>query len=181
MKKGNAATQPMEQAPAQRYQPDIANGLSQAQVQERMDSGWTNQTIAAKSKTVGQIVKGNLLTYFNLIFSILAILVIAAGSFRSLTFLTVVIANLFIGIVQEIRAKKTLDKLTMLNAPKAEVVRDGQVVELPVKDLVLDDIVIFREGDQICADAIVLEGSVLVNEALLTGESDEMRKNLVIF
>ena len=176
MKKGNAATQPMEQAPAQRYQPDIANGLSQAQVQERMDSGWTNQTIAAKSKTVGQIVKGNLLTYFNLIFSILAILVIAAGSFRSLTFLTVVIANLFIGIVQEIRAKKTLDKLTMLNAPKAEVVRDGQVVELPVKDLVLDDIVIFREGDQICADAIVLEGSVLVNEALLTGESDELRK-----
>lgn len=116
--------------------------------------------------------------YFNLIFAILAILVIAAGSFRSLTFLPVVVANLFIGILQEIRAKKTLDQLTMLNAPKAEVVRNGQISEIPAEELVLDDIVIFRGGDQICADAIVLEGSVLVNEALLTGESDELRKEL---
>ena len=114
---------------------------------------------------MGQIVKGNLLTYFNLIFAILAILVIAAGSFRSLTFLPVVVANLFIGILQEIRAKKTLDQLTMLNAPKAEVVRNGHISEIPAEELVLDDIVIFRGGDQICADAIVLEGSVLVNEA----------------
>ena len=168
----------MEQVPAQRYQADIANGLSQEQVQERIDGGWTNETVTAESKTVGQIVKGNLLTYFNLIFAILAILVIAAGSFRSLTFLPVVIANLFIGILQEIRAKKTLDQLTMLNAPKAEVVRNGQISEIPAEELVLDDIVIFRAGDQICADAIVLDGSVLVNEALLTGESDELRKEL---
>ena len=168
----------MEQVPAQRYQADIANGLSQEQVQERIDGGWTNEAVAAESKTVGQIIKGNLLTYFNLIFAILAILVIAAGSFRSLTFLPVVIANLFIGILQEIRAKKTLDQLTMLNAPKAEVVRNGQISEIPAEELVLDDIVIFRAGDQICADAIVLDGSVLVNEALLTGESDELRKEL---
>lgn len=104
----------MEQVPAQRYQADIANGLSQEQVQERIDGGWTNKTVTAELKTVGQIVKGNLLTYFNLIFAILAILVIAAGSFRSLTFLPVVIANLFIGILQEIRAKKTLDQLIRL-------------------------------------------------------------------
>ena len=168
----------MEQVPAQRYQADIANGLSQEQVQERIDGGWTNKTVTAESKTVGQIVKGNLLTYFNLIFAILAILVIAAGSFRSLTFLPVVIANLFVGILQEIRAKKTLDQLTMLNAPKAEVVRNGQISEIPAEELVLDDIVIFRAGDQICADAIVLDGSVLVNEALLTGESEELRKEL---
>ena len=168
----------MEQVPARRYQADIANGLSQEQVQERIDGGWTNKTVTAESKTVGQIVKGNLLIYFNLIFAILAILVIAAGSFRSLTFLPVVIANLFIGILQEIRAKKTLDQLTMLNAPKAEVVRNGQISEIPAEELVLDDIVIFRAGDQICADAIVLDGSVLVNEALLTGESDELRKEL---
>lgn len=178
MKKEKAAAQQMEQVPAQRYQADIANGLSQEQVQERIDGGWTNKTVTAESKTVGQIVKGNLLTYFNLIFAILAILVIAAGSFRSLTFLPVVIANLFIGILQEIRAKKTLDQLTMLNAPKAEVVRNGQISEIPAEELVLDDIVIFRAGDQICADAIVLDGSVLVNEALLTGESDELRKEL---
>lgn len=91
----------MEQAPAHRYQADIANGLSQEQIQERIDGGWTNETVTAESKTVGQIVKSNLLTYFNLIFAILAILVVAAGSFRSLTFLPVVIANLFIGILQE--------------------------------------------------------------------------------
>ena len=178
MKKEKAVPQQMEQVPAQRYQADIANGLSQEQVQERIDGGWTNKTVTAEPKTVGQIVKSNLLTYFNLIFAILAILVIAAGSFRSLTFLPVVIANLFIGILQEIRAKKTLDQLTMLNAPKAEVVRNGQISEIPAEELVLDDIVIFRAGDQICADAIVLDGSVLVNEALLTGESDELRKEL---
>ncbi len=168
----------MNREAAQRYLADISRGLSQEQVQERIDGGWTNKMVTAESKTVGQIVKGNLLTYFNLIFAILAILVIAAGSFRSLTFLPVVIANLFIGILQEIRAKKTLDQLTMLNAPKAEVVRNGQISEIPAEELVLDDIVIFRAGDQICADAIVLDGSVLVNEALLTGESDELRKEL---
>ena len=166
----------MEQVPAQRYQADIANGLSQEQVQERIDGGWTNKTVTAESKTVGQIVKSNLLTYFNLIFAILAILVVAAGSFRSLTFLPVVIANLFIGILQEIRAKKTLDQLTMLNAPKAEVVRNGQISEIPAEELVLDDIVIFRAGDQICADAEVLEGDISVNESLLTGESDDLKK-----
>lgn len=168
----------MNREAAQRYQADISSGLSQEQVQERIDSGWTNEMVTEGSKTVGQIIKGNLLTYFNLIFAILAILVVAAGSFRSLTFLPVVIANLFIGILQEIRAKKTLDQLTMLNAPKAEVVRNGHISEIPAEELVLDDIVIFRAGDQICADAIVLDGSVLVNEALLTGESDELRKEL---
>ena len=168
----------MNREAAQRYQADISRGLSQEQVQERIDSGWTNEMVTEESKTVGQIIKGNLLTYFNLIFAILAILVVAAGSFRSLTFLPVVIANLFIGILQEIRAKKTLDQLTMLNAPKAEVVRNGHISEIPAEELVLDDIVIFRAGDQICADAIVLDGSVLVNEALLTGESDELRKEL---
>lgn len=168
----------MNREAAQRYQADISSGLSQEQVQERIDSGWTNEMVTEESKTVGQIIKGNLLTYFNLIFAILAILVVVAGSFRSLTFLPVVIANLFIGILQEIRAKKTLDQLTMLNAPKAEVVRNGHISEIPAEELVLDDIVIFRAGDQICADAIVLDGSVLVNEALLTGESDELRKEL---
>ena len=178
MKKEKAAAQQMNREAAQRYQADISSGLSQEQVQERIDSGWTNEMVTEESKTVGQIIKGNLLTYFNLIFAILAILVVAAGSFRSLTFLPVVIANLFIGILQEIRAKKTLDQLTMLNAPKAEVVRNGHISEIPAEELVLDDIVIFRAADQICADAIVLDGSVLVNEALLTGESDELRKEL---
>ena len=122
----------MNREAAQRYQADISSGLSQEQVQERIDSGWTNEMVTEESKTVGRIIKGNLLTYFNLIFAILAILVVAAGSFRSLTFLPVVIANLFIGILQEIRAKKTLDQLTMLNAPKAEVVRNGHITVIVV-------------------------------------------------
>ena len=106
MKKEKAAEQQRNREPPQRYRAEISRGLSQEQVQERIDGGWTNKTVTAESKTVGQIVKGNLLTYFNLIFAMLAIMVIAAGSFRSLTFLPVVIANLFIGILQEIRAKK---------------------------------------------------------------------------
>ena len=134
MKKEKAAAQQMNREAAQRYQADISSGLSQEQVQERIDSGWTNEMVTEESKTVGQIIKGNLLTYFNLIFAILAILVVAAGSFRSLTFLPVVIANLFIGILQEIRAKKTLDQLTMLNAPKAEVVRNGHISEIPQRE-----------------------------------------------
>lgn len=99
-----------------------------------------------------------------------------AGSFRNLTFLPVIIANTCIGIFQEIRAKNTLDKLSVLNAPKAVVVRDGQKWEIPAEELVLDDIVLFKAGNQICADAIVVEGEVSANESLLTGESDEITK-----
>ena len=105
-------------------------------------------------------------------------LVFASGSLRNLTFLPLVVANLLIGIIQEIRAKNTLDKLSMLNAPRARVIRDGQIQEIPAEELVLDDIVLFRAGDQICADAIILDGEVLVNEALLTGEADELKKGL---
>lgn len=130
------------------------------------------------SKTLGQIIRSNLFTYFNLIFAILGVLVFASGSLRNLTFLPLVVANLLIGIIQEIRAKNTLDKLSMLNAPRARVIRDGQIQEIPAEELVLDDIVLFRAGDQICADAIILDGEVLVNEALLTGEADELKKGL---
>ncbi|MCI6936105.1 MAG: cation-translocating P-type ATPase [Clostridiales bacterium] len=159
-----------------RYQADIVNGLTQGQVQERISGGWGNTSVKPESKTVGQIIKSNLFTYYNLVFAVLAVLVIAAGSLRSLTFLPVVISNLFIGILQEIRAKKTLDKLTMLNAPRALVIRDGVRQEIPAEELVLDDVVIFRAGDQICADAEVLEGDISVNESLLTGESDDLKK-----
>ena len=128
------------------------------------------------SKTTAEIVKSNVCTYFNLIFLIIAIFLILAGSFRDLTFLPVIIANTLIGIVQEIKAKKTLEKLSVLNAPKATAIRDGAEVTLAAEDLVLDDIVVFTAGKQICADAVVLEGEVQVNESLLTGESDEITK-----
>lgn len=159
-----------------RFNADIRYGLSSDQVNEYFENGWSNEPVEPPSKTVPEIIKSNLFTYFNLVFAVLAALLILAGSFRNLTFLPVILANLFIGIIQEIRAKNTLDKLSVLNAPKALVVREGRQFSIPAEELVLDDIVIFKAGNQICADAIVVDGEVSVNESLLTGESDEISK-----
>lgn len=151
-------------------------GLTSEEVRERIDKGLTNHTDISTQKTVGQIVKSNLLTYFNLIFLILTVLLCIVGSFRNLTFLPVIIGNTVIGIFQELRAKKTLDKMSMLNAPHSIVVRDGEQQQIQSEELVKDDIIILSAGNQICADATVLSGSISVNEALLTGESDEIMK-----
>ena len=159
-----------------RFNADIRYGLNSDQVNEYFENGWSNEPVEPPSKTVPEIIKSNLFTYFNLVFAILAALLILAGSFRNLTFMPVILANLFIGIIQEIRAKNTLDKLSVLNAPKALVVREGRQFSIPAEELVLDDIVIFKAGNQICADAIVVDGEVSVNESLLTGESDEISK-----
>lgn len=159
-----------------RFNADIRYGLNSDQVNEYFENGWSNEPVEPLSKTVPEIIKSNLFTYFNLVFAVLAALLILAGSFRNLTFLPVILANLFIGIIQEIRAKNTLDKLSVLNAPKALVVREGRQFSIPAEELVLDDIVIFKAGNQICADAIVVDGEVSVNESLLTGESDEISK-----
>lgn len=151
-------------------------GLNSEEVRKRIDNGQTNHTDISTQKTVGQIVKSNLLTYFNLIFLILTVLLCIVGSFRNLTFLPVIIGNTVIGIFQELRAKKTLDKMSMLNAPHSIVVRDGEQQQIQSEELVKDDIIILSAGNQICADATVLSGSISVNEALLTGESDEIKK-----
>ena len=148
-------------------------GLTSEEVRERIDKGLTNHTDISTQKTVGQIVKSNLLTYFNLIFLILTVLLCIVGSFRNLP---VIIGNTVIGIFQELRAKKTLDKMSMLNAPHSIVVRDGEQQQIQSEELVKDDIIILSAGNQICADATVLSGSISVNEALLTGESDEIKK-----
>ena len=162
--------------PTVRYTVDIKNGLCSAQVDEYVQNGWTNKAVEPPTKTIPEIIKSNLLTYFNLVFAVLAVLLTVAGSFRNMSFLLIVVANLLIGIVQEIRAKKVLDRLSVLNSPTALVIRDGQQAEIPAEELVLDDIVIFRAGNQICADAIVVDGEVAVNESLLTGETDEIFK-----
>ena len=162
--------------PTVRYTVDKKNGLSSAQVHEYVQNGWTNKAVEPPTKTIPKIIKSNLLTYFNLVFAVLAVLLTVAGSFRNMSFLLIVVANLLIGIVQEIRAKKVLDRLSVLNSPTALVIRDGQQAEIPAEELVLDDIVIFRAGNQICADAIVVDGKVAVNESLLTGETDEIFK-----
>ena len=151
-------------------------GLTTAQAQEQMRLGNSNISVDNTAKTTKQIVLGNVLTYFNLIFLVLAVLVIIAGSFKSLTFLPVVIANTLIGIVQQLRAKKVLDELAVLNQPTASVYRDGELKTLPTTSLVKGDVIHLREGRQIPADAVVLDGEVAVNEALLTGEADEIEK-----
>ena len=135
-----------------------------------------NHAVGSASKSQKEIICSNIFTYFNLLFFIIAVMLIAVGSFRDLTFLPVIIANTAIGIFQELRSKKVLDDLTILNAPKNTVVRDEQEQVIAAEELVLDDIIILSAGNQIPADAIVLEGEVLVNEALLTGESDQITK-----
>ncbi len=159
-----------------RYTPDYNLGLTRTQVEKHEHDGWTNVTVRSTDRTTKQIVLNNLLTYFNLIFAVLAVILILVGSFRSLTFLPVIIGNILIGIVQEIRAKKVLDEMQMLNAPSANVVREGKIYKVASDKLVLDDIVIFKAGNQICADAVVISGNVQVDESLLTGEADEIAK-----
>ncbi len=165
-----------ERLPITRYDPDCRQGLTTAQAQEHMDAGWNNARVVAPTRSIKEIIRENLFTYFNLIFLILAVLLCVVGSFRNLTFLPIIIANVLIGIFQEIRSKRTLDKLNMLNAPTANVIRDGKIFSIDAEKLVVDDIVQFQAGNQICADAVVVEGEVQVNESLLTGESDEITK-----
>ena len=152
-------------------------GLTGREVEERVTQGLNNRTNITTGKTAGNIIKSNTFTYFNLIFLILTVLLCMVGSFRNLTFLPVIIGNTVIGIIQELRAKRTLDKMNMLNAPHSIVIRGGVQLQIPSEELVKDDVVLLSAGSQICADAIVLQGGIFVNEALLTGEADEIKKS----
>lgn len=156
---------------------DVTNGLSSAEVAERVAKGQVNTIQEAPTRTIGQIVRANVFTPVNLIVAILAALVILAGSPKNALFGGVIIANSIIGIVQEVRAKKVLDALRVVSAPRVHVVRDGKVQELTVGDLVLDDLVELRTGQQVVADGeVVDEDSLEIDESLLTGEADPITK-----
>ena len=157
-------------------QNNVIMGLNENEVAARVNAGLVNKADISTDKSVKEIIRSNTLTYFNLIFFIIAVLLCIVGSFRNLTFLPVVIGNSLIGIFQEIRAKKTLEKMSILNAPHAVAIRSGRQVKISTDELVKDDVVVFSAGDQICADAVVISGNIKVNEALLTGESDEIEK-----
>ena len=159
-----------------RYTPDIEKGLTREQVEERIAQEAVNTPVEAASKSQKEIILSNIFTYFNLVFFIIAVCLILVGSFRDLTFLPIIIANTLIGIIQELRSKKVLDNLSILNAPKSTVIRDGESRVIPAEELVLDDIVLFFAGNQIPADALVEDGEVLVNESLITGEADQIAK-----
>lgn len=151
-------------------------GLTEEEAIKLEEEGKNNFLVLPPSKTKEQIIKENIFTYFNFVFFFLAILLICTGSFRELTFLGVITINTLIGIIQELRAKEVLDNLQMINVPTAKVIREGKNYEISTEDLVLGDIVEFSAGNQICADAIIIKGNVSVNESLLTGESDEIKK-----
>ena len=172
--KGQPDAVPRRKIPVAQVDPE--QGLSRAQVQERINNGYQNDSVESNSKTFGQILFSNVFTYFNMIFFVLAAAIIMVGAWYNLTFMGVVIANIVIGTVQEWRSKKKLDQLNLLSNPKANVIRAGNRQTISVQDTVRDDVVIFGAGDQIYADAVVLDGECLVNESLLTGEADELRK-----
>lgn len=151
-------------------------GLTDEEVRQRVEEGLTNRADISTDKTTKEIVISNVFTYFNLIFLVITILLIMVGSFRNLTFLPIIIGNTVIGIVQEIRAKKTLEKMSLLNAPHADVIRNGSLKQISTEELVKDDVILLTAGKQICADAVVISGNIQVNESLLTGEADEVEK-----
>lgn len=175
MKEKKQQVHPVRDLPVVEAPVDL--GLTSQQVVQRQKYGLRNITPASNTKTEGQIVKENVFTFFNLIFIVLAAALIIVGSFKNLTFLVVAIANTVIGIFQEIRAKRAVDKLTLVAAGKLRVIRDGERRLIPTDQLVRDDIVEFAAGNQICADAVVREGQMQVNESLLTGEADAIIKN----
>ena len=158
--------------------PNHKLGLDDAAVSLRMSCGLNNAAVESPTKSEKQIIRDNCLTFFNLIFVVLAVLLVLVGAFGDMLFLGIAIANTVIGIVQEIRSKRTIDKLTLMTARKVPTIRNGKRELVPSDRLVRDDIVEFAAGDQICADAVVRLGQVQVNEALITGEEDAITKQV---
>ncbi len=153
------------------------HGLTAAEVETRRAAGLTNCPPRSPTKTTGEIVRDNICTYFNLVFLVLALMLLSVGSWLNMGFLGIVFWNTLIGIIQQLRAKKTIDELTLVSAHKVHCLRDGQWVELLSDELVQDDVVEFRAGEQIAADAVVLDGTAQANESLLTGEARPIAKN----
>ncbi len=151
-------------------------GLTEQEAREQEKAGHSNRLPDQSSQSVASIIISNVCTYFNAIFFGLAILVISVGAYRNLLFLPVVIANMIIGIIQQLRAKKVLDDLSLLDVTEYTVIRESEDRKIPMERLVLGDLIRLSAGQQIPADAEVVEGKIFANEALLTGESDEVEK-----
>ncbi len=172
MDKGSGQTKRIE-----RFHPAPDEGLSPALVQQRMLEGLNNVDCTVTTRTVGRIVRDNVCTLFNLINVILAVAVLSVGSIKNCLFMGVVICNLAIGIFQELRAKRVVDKLSLLSSVKAHVIRGGMPVEIPVDQVVLDDVLALKSGGQVVTDCVVLSGDCEVNESFVTGESEPILKH----
>ena len=170
-------TEQPRRLPVDAVDPDPELGLSWAQAEERVQAGWANGMLPGASRSEREIIIGNCLTFFNFVFVALAVILMVGGaSVKNLTFLVVVICNTVIGCYQEIKAKRTVDKLTLVAAQTVRTLREGKLEQIRSDLLVRDDIVEFVAGDQICADGVVRSGELHVNESLVTGEADAIVK-----
>lgn len=160
----------------ERYNADLNVGLTMKQVSLRYEKNLVNYDTTIPTKSIKQIIFSNIFTLFNLINIILGVFVILVGSYKNLLFLGVIFCNIVIGTIQEIRSKKTIDKLSVISSMKSKVLRDGQVDNIDINNIVLDDIIIFELGNQVVVDSYILEGSVEVNESFITGEADTIVK-----
>lgn len=156
--------------------PAPEGGLTHAQALRRQKGGWANRPVDSPTRSEREIIRENVFTFFNLIFVVLAAALLAVGSYKDATFIFIAVANTAIGIVQEIRSKRTIDKLTLLATSRGKVVREGTELDVPTAHMVRDDIALFAAGDQISADAVVRAGTVQVNEAMITGEAEALEK-----
>ena len=160
-----------------RYNPNIKDGLNTEQLSYRIKHEQLNYNFNIKTKSIFKIILNNLFTLFNLLNLSLAFIVFLVDSYKNLLFLGVVVCNTLISTIQEIRAKRTIDKLSIINITKANVIRNGKLECIDIENVVLDDIIIYKRGNQVVADSIIKEGSVLVNESLISGEENQIEKH----
>lgn len=151
-------------------------GLTEDEVKLRFDQGHYNRQIQSKTKSISQILRDNTFTRFNLLNVILAVFVLAVGSYKNALFINIVVINTVIGIIQEIRAKRTIDRLSLISQPHVKVRRAGCEKRIGLEEIVLDDVMLLSSGNQIPADSVVVSGEIEVNESLLTGEADAIIK-----
>lgn len=159
-----------------RYEPDCKTGLTKEQIQERKEHNLINHDMTQKTKSIKAIIYQNFFTIFNLINVLLALAVFSVKSYKNMLFLGLVILNTAISTLQEIHSKRVIDQLSVISSTKVHVIREKKEQEIGINEVVLDDIVIFRAGNQIVNDCIVCEGEVEVNESCITGESDSVVK-----
>ena len=162
---------------AERYYPTLEQGLSEEQVNKRIEEGLFNYSGGGNGKSYLNIFLSNIFTFFNMLtFAVAIALIVFQSGIEKLFFMLIVLLNIAIGIFQEIRSKRTVEKLKLVTAPTAVVVRDGEKQSIPVEEVVLDDILYVELGKQICADSVVVKGEAELNESLLTGESVPVKK-----
>ena len=159
-----------------RYEPDIKVGLTKSQVDERIANNLINKTKVKSTKSYWSIFAKNIFTFFNMLWLIIAVALIAVGSYSDLIFIFVIVANTAIAIIQEIRAKITIEKLSIVTAPLVKTIRDGEEIMIASDQLLLDDIIVLKNGNQIPSDCKIIDGKVEANESLLTGESNAIEK-----